>query len=239
LRMIRVALNKLRDFGFHEAVIATDHGFFLNAQAEAGDVCAKPQGNWPVIAHDRMMLGDGVSDSHSFVLSANRLGIKGAFSQCAGPKSMAPYRAGYLYFHGGLSLPEAVLPVLVARLERVRKAEKQSFQVELTYKGGAKKITTRIPVFEIELFSENLFSQQSEVEVLLEAQDDKRNVVGEPKPGGDVNPASRTIILVPNERKQIALRMDPDFEGKFTLRVLDATTLATFNQLKLETDYLQ
>jgi hypothetical protein len=239
LRMIRVALNKLRDFGFHEAVIATDHGFFLNAQAEAGDVCAKPQGNWPVIAHDRMMLGDGVSDSHSFVLSANRLGIKGAFSQCAGPKSMAPYRAGYLYFHGGLSLPEAVLPVLVARLERVRKAEKQSFQVELTYKGGAKKITTRIPVFEIELFSENLFSQQSEVEILLEAQDDKGNVVGEPKPGGDVNPASRTIILVPNERKQIALRMDPDFEGKFTVRVLDATTLATFNQLKLETDYLQ
>lgn len=239
LRMIRVALNKLRDLGFHEAVIATDHGFFLNAHAEAGDVCVKPQGNWPIVAHDRIMLGDGVADSHSFVHSANRLGIKGAFSQCAGPRSMAPYRAGHLYFHGGLSLSEAVLPVLVARLERVRKAEKRTFDVELSYRGGAKKITTRIPVFEVELFSENLFSQQSEVEVLLEAQDDKGNVVGEPKPGGDVNPASRTITLVPNERKQIALRMDPDFEGKFTVRALDAITLAMFNQLKLETDYLQ
>ena len=59
LKLIRVALHKLRERGFKEAVIVTDHGFFLNAQAEAGDVCVKPQGQWPVNAHDRMMLGDG------------------------------------------------------------------------------------------------------------------------------------------------------------------------------------
>ena len=58
LKRIRVALHKLREKGFREAVIVTDHGFFLNAQAEAGDVCVKPQGQWPVNAHDRMMLGD-------------------------------------------------------------------------------------------------------------------------------------------------------------------------------------
>jgi hypothetical protein len=45
LKLIRVALHKLRGMGFKEAVIVTDHGFFLNAQAEAGDVCVKPQGN--------------------------------------------------------------------------------------------------------------------------------------------------------------------------------------------------
>jgi len=39
LKLIRVALHKLRGIGFKEAVIVTDHGFFLNAQAEAGDVC--------------------------------------------------------------------------------------------------------------------------------------------------------------------------------------------------------
>ncbi|MFU7547878.1 PglZ domain-containing protein, partial [Pseudomonas paraeruginosa] len=46
LKLIRVALHKLRGMGFKEAVIVTDHGFFLNAQAEAGDVCVKPQGKW-------------------------------------------------------------------------------------------------------------------------------------------------------------------------------------------------
>ena len=65
LKLIRVALHKLRGMGFKEAVIVTDHGFFLNAQAEAGDVCVKPQGKWPVNAHDRMMLGDGTADGHS------------------------------------------------------------------------------------------------------------------------------------------------------------------------------
>ena len=60
LKLIRVALHKLRGMGFKEAVIVTDHGFFLNAHAEAGDVCIKPQGRWPVNAHDRMMLGGRV-----------------------------------------------------------------------------------------------------------------------------------------------------------------------------------
>jgi len=45
LQFIRAALHKLRSLGFNEAVIAADHGFFLNAQAEAGDVCQKPIGN--------------------------------------------------------------------------------------------------------------------------------------------------------------------------------------------------
>jgi hypothetical protein len=103
--------------GFKEAVIVTDHGFFLNAQAEAGDVCVKPQGNWPVNAHDRMMLGNGTTDGHSLVVSAEKVGIRGDFAQVAIPRSMAPYRAGHLYFHGGASLAEAVVPVLVARLD--------------------------------------------------------------------------------------------------------------------------
>jgi hypothetical protein len=71
----------------------TDHGFFLNAQAEAGDVCVKPQGNWPVTAHDRMMLGNGTTDGHSLVVGADKVGIRGDFAQVAIPRSMAPYRA--------------------------------------------------------------------------------------------------------------------------------------------------
>lgn len=237
LKLVRVALHKLRELGFSEAVIAADHGFFLNAQAGAGDVCMKPQGNWPVLAHDRLMLGDGVADSHNFVSSTDKLGIRGAFTQCAGPKSMAPYRAGHLYFHGGVSLAEAVVPVLVVRLEAAAKSEKQRFKVELSYKSGAKKITTRIPVVEIELFTDDLFSQEEDVEILLEAQDEKGAVIGEPRPGGDVNPASRTITLPPRARKQIALRMDPDFEGKFTVKALNPTTLASYSSISLETDY--
>jgi hypothetical protein len=79
-------------WAFKEAVIVTDHGFFLNAQAEAGDVCVKPQGNWAMNAHDRMMLGDGSADAQPG--GAEKVGIRGDFAQVAMPRSMAPYRSG-------------------------------------------------------------------------------------------------------------------------------------------------
>ncbi len=62
-------------------------------------------------------------------------------------------------------------------------------------------------------------------------------MVGEPRPGGDVNPATRTVTLMPGQRKQIALRMDEEFEGKFTVKALNPTTLASYTALELETDY--
>ena len=163
-------------------VIATDHGFFLNMQAEAGDVCVKPQGNW-VNVHERSLLGNGAADSHSFVVAAERAGIRGDFAQFAGPRTMAPYRAGVLYFHGGVSLQEAVVPVLTVRLEPTVPPEVRQATVTLSYKNGATRITTRLPVIEVSLDSGNLFSQGAEFEILLEAHDRRGHVVGEAKAG--------------------------------------------------------
>ena len=237
LKLIRVALHKLRSLGFKEAVIVTDHGFFLNAQAEVGDVCAKPQGHWPVNAHDRMMLGHGAADSHSLVVSAEKVGIRGDFAQVALPRSMAPYRAGYRYFHGGASLAEAVVPVLIMRLDPAHQPELRKVHVELSYKTGAKRITTRVPIIDVLLVADDMFSQDAPVEILLEAQDAKSQVIGEPRPGGDVDPATRTVTLTPGQRKHIVLRMDPDFEGKFVVKALNPTTLSNYSALSLETDY--
>jgi hypothetical protein len=92
-------------------------------------------------------------------------------------------------------------------------------------------------VIDIEVFSEDLFAQESEVEIMLEAQDDKGNVVGEPRPGGDVNPATHTLTLMPGVRKQIALHMEQDFEGKFKVNALNPTTLSVYSTITLETDY--
>ncbi len=239
LKLIRVALHKLRGMGFREAVIVTDHGFFLNAQAEAGDVCVKPHGNWSINAHDRMLLGNGTTDSHSLVVGADKVGVRGDFAQVAIPRSMAPYRAGHLYFHGGASLAEAVVPILVARLDPVGQPDVRKVQVELNYKNGAKRITTRLPVIEVILISDDMFSQGASVEILLEAQDSKGNVVGEPRQGGDVNPATRTVTLTPGQRKQIALRMDDEFRGKFSVKALNPTTLAAYSALAIETDYTE
>lgn len=237
LRTIGAALHKLRGQGFHEAVIATDHGFFLNLHAEAGDVCAKPPGNW-LNAHDRLLLGDGPADAHSAVIAAEKIGIRGAFARCAVPRSFAPYRAGYRYFHGGASLAEAVVPVLVMKLEAAV-AEREKFKVELSYKNGAKRITTRLPVVGIEVFSDDLFAE--ELEILLEAHDIKGEVVGEARPGGAVNAATGTMTIKLRQEKptQVVMRMHDEFRGKFALKALNPKTLAAYASLSLETDYTE
>ena len=249
LKLIRVALHKLRGMGFKEAVIVTDHGFFLNAQAEAGDVCVKPQGHWPINAHDRMMLGDGSGDGHSLVISAEKVGIQGDFAQVALPRSMAPYRAGHLYFHGGASLAEAVVPVLIARLDSTAETQRFKPDIKITYKAGAKRITTRLPVLEVSfpvgddesapMFGSDAWSGIPAVEIMIEAHNSKGEVIGEPRPGGDVNPATRSVTLMPGQRKQIALRMDEEFRGKFTVKALNPTTLAAYCSLALETDFTE
>lgn len=75
-------------------------------------------------------------------------------------------------------------------------------------------------MIDIHIQSEDMFSQGVRVEVLIEAQDAKGNVIGEPRPGADVNAATRTLTLMPRQTKQVALRMGPDFEGKFSVKRL-------------------
>ena len=116
-RQVQAAMARLRTLGFDEAIVLTDHGFFLNTALEAGDVCAKPPGVWPVNAHDRMLFGAGNADAANFVTSASALGIRGDINQVASPKAMVAYSAGAVYFHGGVSLQEALVPVLSVRFK--------------------------------------------------------------------------------------------------------------------------
>lgn len=236
LKRIRVAVRLVKDAGFNDVVVATDHGFFLNAQAEAGDVCGKPAGSW-VALHDRSLLGEGTGDGSNFAIPAERVGIRGDFRVFGGPRSMAPYRRGLLYFHGGASLQEAIVPVLTVRLKKESQPDVATATVTLAYRKGARRITTRLPVIEIAVESTDMFSQATEFEILLEAQDKKGNVVGEAKPGGVVNAATGTITLRPGQKEQVTLRMAMEFEGKFIVKALNPTTLATHTTLELETDY--
>ncbi|MBX0330181.1 PglZ domain-containing protein [Oscillochloris sp. ZM17-4] len=233
---IGAAIHKLRGAGFQDAIILTDHGFYLNTAAGAGDVCARPAGRW-VSAHERMLLGSGAGDSGSVVLPADSLGIKGDFAQVALPRAMVAYRAGLSYFHGGASLQEAVVPVISVRLQPLAPKVSRQPSVTLSYKRGAKKITTRMPVIEVEVGHGDLFSMDSPVEILIEAYDRQGAVVGVPRPGGAVSPAANTISLQPGQSAQVTIRMQLEFEGRFTIKALDPATQTTYGKLDLETDY--
>jgi hypothetical protein len=236
---IRMATHKLQNLGFQDAFIVTDHGFYLNTALQAGDVCTQPPGNW-VNMHDRMLLGDGTGDASNLVFSVDHLNIIGDFTQAAFPRAMVAYRAGQTYFHGGLSLQEAILPVLAVHIRQPEPKTMEQLNVMLDYKHGATKITTRLPVVDVVAKGQTgLFNGETSIEVLLEAHDEKGQIVGEAKPGGAVDPATRILTLQAGEAVKVTLKMDLMFEGKFTVKALDPTTLtARGNQLELETDYM-
>jgi len=236
LKRIRVAVNRLKQMGFHEVVIATDHGFVLCPSPQAGNVCTKPPGEW-INVHERCLLGRGTANLDNIVIPAERAGIRGDFEHLASPKGLVPYRSGMQYFHGGVSLQETVIPVLVLKLQE-KQPDFRNPQVSLSYKNGAKKITTRLPVIEITLEDNSLFSNGMDFEILLEAHDKRGNVVGEAKAGGPVNPVTKTIHLKPGDRIKVTMKMNPDFEGKFTIKAMNPTTLTTYCKLDLETDYV-
>ena len=237
LNRIRVAINKLRSQGFEEVIIATDHGFFLNTHAEAGDVCSKPIGNW-INLHERSLLGDGSPDGHSMVLDCDKVGVKGEFRQIASPRTMAPYRKGLGYFHGGLSMQETIVPVIRVQLRQSEQPGVAKATVTLSFKGGKTRITTRLPVVDVKVESDDMFSADRAFEVLLEAHDKNGNTVGEARPGTLVNPATGTVSLKPGDTARVAIKMQEEFEGKFTLKALDPNTLTEYSKLTLETNYL-
>lgn len=237
LRRIRAAVHKLKGAGFQDVIIATDHGFHLTPENEPGGPCSKPSGNW-LSLHDRLLLGDGTEDAANFVVNAQNVGIRGDFNQVAGPKSLGTYRAGVNYFHGGVSLQECILPVIAIRLKG-EETQSGNFKIALSYKNGAKKITTRLPVITIsEEYPATLFQQAlPDVELLLEAHDSKGEVVGEAKPGEVVNPATGSISIQRGGKVQVILKMQLEFEGKFTVKAINPTTLAVYDSLTLTTDY--
>ena len=236
LKRIRVAIHKLKDAGFRDVVIATDHGFFMNTHAQAGDTCNKLSGDWLNI-HERCLLGDGASDQHHYAITTDKAGIRSDMAKLAGPLTMASYKAGMLYYHGGASLQECVVPVITLQLDAPDQAPIEQASVVLSYKNGAKRITTRLPVMDIAVETQDMFSVGSDFEILLEAHDKNGNVVGEAKPGGAVNPATGTITLKPGDKTQITLKMQLEFEGKFKVKALNPSTMAAYSQLDLETDY--
>ena len=202
---------------------------------DALDTCKQPSGDWKKL-HDRCLLGKGAGNLSNWVCTTQHLGLKGDYEQVGGPKSFACYTANNQYFHGGASLQEAVVPCLVVRLKQPE-AEEENISFSIAYKRGASKVTTRLPVFELLASAGDLFASES-CDVLLQAVDAQGNVVGEPKPGGAVNPATGTIALDLGAVAKVPIKMSPTFEGSFVIKLLDPGTLAQLAEISLETDYM-
>ncbi len=104
------AIRKLRDAGYCRVIVLSDHGFFhwqpddheIVADLPAGDVLWK---------HRRAMVGHHLSHPSALALEVPQSGL-----EVMVPRGMSAFRTyGALgFFHGGATLQEVIIPVLVA-----------------------------------------------------------------------------------------------------------------------------
>lgn len=241
VRLIIRGLVRAGELGFDRAVVATDHGFILFHDQEAGNLAPKPPGTW-AIQKSRCLLGEGSADSHNVVMNAKEVGIPGQVKNYASPKALVPYSRGQIYCHEGLSLQECVLPCLTIQLETASQSKKKAAapNLVLTYRQGkTDKITSRRPVLDLAWPEAQLFADESEREVAIEAVDSSGNIVGVAGTGQTVNPATGCVRIKPGDALAVGLKMEDSFSGNFKVRVLDPSSNATLVDLSLKTAYLE
>jgi hypothetical protein len=239
LRLVIRGLARAAEMGFDKAVIATDHGFVLLHDQEAGNLAPKPPGNWTV-QKSRCLLGEGEADSHNLVFDAKIVGIPEHAKKYAVPKTLVPYSRGQLYYHEGLSLQECVLPCLTITLESETKKKSEIPQLTLTYRQGkTDKINTMRPVVDLAWPDADLFGEESEREFAIEAIDSEGRAVGFAGSGQSVNPATGCVRIKPGAAVSIGLKMDESFNGSFKVRVLDPSSNINLAELNLKTAYLE
>jgi PglZ domain len=240
LRQIIRGLAKLAEMGFDQAVIATDHGFILVHEQPAGNVAPRPSGNW-LMEKARCKLGSGIGDAANLVMKVSELGIPGDFENLAAPKTLVPYTKNEMYYHEGLSLQECVLPCLTVQLEAIDQKVKRPSPplLTLTYKQGkTDRITSRRPVVDLTWPQGDFFNEETEIEVAIEVVDLKNNSVGAVSSSPFMNPATGGVRIKSGSAQAIGLKMDDEFSGSFTVRVLDQTN-AMLAELKLKTGYME
>jgi hypothetical protein len=238
LRKIQLAVNQLAEAGFTRAIIVTDHGFSWMQSTSAGNAVSKPPGEWKA-AKDRVLLGCGSGDSNSMVITTSEAGMRSAMDHIATPKGMSTYTAGVVYFHGGFSPQECILPVLDVKLKPAAQKQKgQRLDITLTYRGASQgTVTTLVPSLELTYPADDLFGPSS-VRLLLTAVDSKGSLIGQAASSAAVDPVSREINLERGKAIKVPLRIQEGFQGEFKVIAADPTTGAAYATVKLKTDFL-
>lgn len=224
----------LRKLGYDQMVIATDHGFMLYPDFQPGDNVSKPSGEW-TLQKSRSLAGSGHAPENMLSFNSKDIGINSSVNQFMFLKQYAVFEKNLQYFHEGLSLQEAVVPLLEITVPKIK--QEDQIQVTLTYRGKSEgSITTRRPMIELSCFQEGNIGFES-ISIKLEAMSDNK-LIGEPLLSESVNELTKLADIFPGRAYKIPFKLEEDFEGSFEIIASDPITSKTFAILKLSTNYL-
>lgn len=222
---------------YTDAVIAADHGFVLNLLPGPGDKAEKPAGSW-IQTHDRFLLGEGSADDGSAVMEAKHLGIRSSVSLAAFPRALCAYQAGKRYFHGGLSLQEAVVPVIAMKLRTPQEEpNSDAGAIEWKLEPKNKKVTVLSATLTLSAQSDLLAdAEEHSVRIeILRKGDRSRESMGSVR-----NNDTQIISVMPSEAEVFRVRL-VDYPEPWTaeVRALDLKTGVVLAAATFDVDVMQ
>jgi len=230
---IAAAVRWVVSQGVDRVVISADHGHMMLPEIPAGDVVQTPPGGWPA-SKRRCLLGSGLSGSAGTVtLKAGHVGIQGDVQEVCLPIGFRVFSEGEGYFHGGLSLQEAVVPVIVFRAGREKQTTARKPEIDICYRSD--KFTSRVIGLKFHLQSD-IFGTAARVKI--EAYDGsgaRAKVVGEAADCEARDEKTREVTLQAGKETPVPVLIDPDFNGaEIEIRVSDPQTRVVWAKRKLK-----
>ena len=219
--------------GFNRVVISSDHGHMMLPEIPPGDVVQSPPGGW-LENKRRCRLGSGLSGTAGTVtLKAGHVGVQGDLQEVCLPIGFRVFSDGPSYFHGGLSLQEAVVPVIIYRAGDDAPGGGGKPEIDIRYRSD--KFTSRVIGLKFHLQGD-MFATTAQVRI--EAYDGtgaKAKVVGEAADCEARDEKTHEVTLPANKETPVPILIDPDFDGtEIEIRVSDPRTRVVWARRKLK-----
>jgi hypothetical protein len=168
---------------------------------------------------------------------AGHVGIQGDPDEICVPVGFKVFSAGASYFHEGISLQEALVPVIVVR---VRGSLVGQGRREIAVRYRSDRFTSRVIGLRVECSGLD-FGEPIRVRVeAYEGTSAKASIVGEAADCEARDERTHEVTLQPGVETQVPVLIDPDFSGpKVEIRIVDPQTGVIWARCELRNTLLE
>lgn len=231
LEKLRKGIRTLARLGVQRIIIAADHGYLYGEALDSG-LRIDPPGGQTVDLHRRVWIGKGGAASKSYVrVPAAQVGLEGDL-ELAFPRGLGAFKSpgSSLYFHGGTSLQEMVIPLAIVDVASTMPTEGVSPSVEMTM--DREKITNRLFTVVVTYRGGGLFPAD-EKRVRVAVRSGRREIGVAATAAYGFEDGTSEVILKLNEPNAITLMLSADVSVKSaTIQVMDAVSQIELAGLK-------
>lgn len=236
MRLFTKCIRACKNSGFDMVLMMADHGYMIQPKYQAGDNMSKPIGT-SVMNERRSQAGDLNGNETSWLYTPEHVSVKSQVYRFAFAKQYGVYEKNTIYFHEGLSLQENIVPIVTVQLKEER--AKESFRLELTYKGkNGGVVRVNRPLIELNFSSVDTLFRPEHCIVKLMVTDASGKEVGHVVDSSFYNETTG-LISIPSECEKCKqpIEINEGVEGDIIVMALDPDTNATLASIQLQTEF--